>query len=99
MSDRPNLFTRPDTFLGTCQAVGDDLGFNANWLRMAIALPLLWMPVWSVVAYATLTLVVLASRLIFPAGDMVAVVEPAVAPDVANAVVDDEAPIELARAA
>lgn len=99
MSDRPNLFTRPDTFLGTCQAVGDDLGFNANWLRMAIALPLLWMPVWSVVAYATLTLVVLASRLIFPARDVAAVVEPVTAPDVANEVANDGAPMELARAA
>lgn len=94
MTDRPNLFTRPDTFLGTCQAVGDDLGFNADWLRVAIALPLLWMPLWSLGAYAALTLVVLASRLLFPVREAAAV-EAVAAPEVAN----DEAPVELARAA
>jgi len=66
MSDQPNLFFRSDTFLGTCQAIGDDLGFNADWLRVAVALPLLWMPLWSVGAYAVLTLLVLFSRLLFP---------------------------------
>jgi len=95
MSGSANLFTRPDTFLGTCQAVGDDLGFNPDLLRVAIALPLLWMPLWSVGAYAALTLVVVASRLIFPArrpSAPAAVVPPAVA--------NDEAPpVELARAA
>lgn len=91
-----NVFTRPDTFLGTCQAVGDDLGFHPDWLRVAIALPLLWMPIWSVGAYLGLTLVVVASRLIFPIRRTAAAAEVVALPEVAN---DEARPIELARAA
>ena len=30
-----SLIARDDTFLGVCQALGDDLGFNPLWLRLA----------------------------------------------------------------
>lgn len=66
MTARTSLFARPDTFLGVCEAVGEDLSFHANWLRLAVALPLLWAPLWSAIAYGTLAAVVLASRLLFP---------------------------------
>lgn len=61
-----NLFHRDDTFLGICQAIGDDFGFNPNWLRIALALPLLvnmWVPF---ALYAVLGVVVLISRMIAP---------------------------------
>lgn len=95
MSDSSNLFARPDTFLGVCQAVGDDLGFNPDWLRVVIALPLLWMPLWSAGAYVALTIVVVASRLLFPARRSPAP-ETIASPEIAN---DEAAPPELARAA
>jgi phage shock protein PspC (stress-responsive transcriptional regulator) len=62
-----NLIARDDTLLGVCQAIGDDLGFNPLWLRMALATGLLWNPTAMVAIYAGLGVIVLASRLIFPA--------------------------------
>ena len=60
------LLTRDDTFLGICEALGEDLGFNANILRVALAVSLLWNPLAVVGVYAALGLVVLVSRLLFP---------------------------------
>lgn len=64
---KPSLFARHDTFFGVCEALGQDFGFNANWLRLAVAAALLAFPLITVAAYLGLGLVVLASRLIFPA--------------------------------
>ena len=64
--DRSNVFTRDDTFFGVCQALGDDFRFNPNWLRLALALPLLWNPLVSFGAYAALAVLVLFSRLVVP---------------------------------
>ena len=61
------LVGRTDTFLGVCQAVGDDFGFNPNWLRVSLALPLLFNPVMSLAAYGALALAVIVSRLLVPA--------------------------------
>ena len=63
---QPNLFTRDDTFFGVCQALGDDFRFNPNWLRLALAVPLLWNPMVSFGAYAALAVLVLFSRLVVP---------------------------------
>lgn len=63
---RLNPLTRDDTFLGVCQAIGDDFGFNPIFLRLAFALPLLYAPVATLAAYFGLGLVVLASRLLSP---------------------------------
>ena len=60
------VFARPDTLLGVCQALGEDLGFNPNILRIVLALPLVWMPVPMFAAYLALGVLVLASRLLFP---------------------------------
>jgi phage shock protein PspC (stress-responsive transcriptional regulator) len=60
-----NLFLRNDTIFGTCQAIGDDFGFNANWLRLPLAAAIFASPVGAVVAYLVLSLIVLASRLVF----------------------------------
>ena len=66
MTDRPSLLTSDDTFFGVCQALGDDLGFSPDILRVALALGLFWNP-WAVAAaYACMAVLVLLSRLAFP---------------------------------
>ena len=57
---------RSHTILGVCEAIGEDFGFNPNWLRVPFAATVLLNPMWSVVGYLALGLVVLASRLLFP---------------------------------
>ncbi|MBB6427057.1 PspC domain-containing protein [Sphingopyxis sp. JAI128] len=66
-NETTNLFRRRDTFFGICEAVGQDFGFNPLWLRLAFIAPLFFFPVQTFMAYFALGLVVLASRLIFPA--------------------------------
>jgi phage shock protein PspC (stress-responsive transcriptional regulator) len=61
---QPNPFTRDDTMLGVCQAIGDDLGFNPAILRVAFAIPLLWNPMIAVGIYLGLGAAVLVSRLV-----------------------------------
>lgn len=65
---------RSDTFLGVCEAIGQDLGFNSNWLRALFAVLLLWNPEVIVGAYLGLGAVVAATRLLLPDS------RPAVAP-------------------
>ena len=64
---RTALPLRGDTLLGVCEAVGQDLGFNPSWLRIAFAALLLWNPEVVVVAYLGLGLVVALTRWFFPA--------------------------------
>jgi phage shock protein PspC (stress-responsive transcriptional regulator) len=66
--ENSNLFSRRDTFFGICEAVGQDFGFNPLYLRLAFIAPLFFFPVQSFAAYFGLGLIVLASRLLFPAG-------------------------------
>ena len=66
MAAKGNIFMRDDTFFGVCEAIGEDFGFNANWLRVALAGLLYWFPLGVVTAYAGMAVVVLASRLIAP---------------------------------
>ena len=61
-----NVLTRDDTFLGICEAIGEDFGFNANWLRLALGVGLLLNPMASIAAYACAGIVVGATRLIAP---------------------------------
>ena len=61
-----NVFARDDTFFGVCQALGEDLGFNPNYLRIAFALPLLYAPVATLTVYAALAAVVFLLRLTVP---------------------------------
>lgn len=61
-----NTLLRPNTLLGVCEAIGEDFGFNANWLRVAFALPMFAMPLVTVTVYLALGLVVLATRLAWP---------------------------------
>ena len=57
---------KPDNILGICEAVGNELGFNPTWLRLAFLPVLFFAPLVMVSAYLALGVVVLASRLIFP---------------------------------
>ena len=62
---------RNDTLLGVCEAIGQDFGINAVWLRLAFIAPLFFAPVLTISAYLGLGVVVAASRYFFPrkAGD------------------------------
>jgi len=64
MTNATPLPLRNDTILGVCEAIGQDFGFNANWLRLAFIAPLFVAPVASVGAYLGLGLVVAATRLL-----------------------------------
>lgn len=67
MQSNKAVFWRHDTFLGVCEAIGQDFGFNANWLRIIFSAALLFSPKVVLSIYLGLGLVVLASRLLFPA--------------------------------
>jgi phage shock protein C len=62
-----NIFIRNDTIFGTCQAIGDDFGFNPNWLRVPLATLVVVSPFGVIGAYLALSLLVLLSRTIFRA--------------------------------
>lgn len=57
---------RNDTILGICEALGQDFGFNANWLRVALCAALYFSPAAVIGTYLGLGVIVLASRLLFP---------------------------------
>ena len=65
-SENGNLFTRDDTMLGVCEGLGEDLGFNPNWLRAALGAGLIWNPVAMIGIYLGLGVVVLFTRLVMP---------------------------------
>lgn len=55
-----------DNLLGVCAAIGEDFGFDPNWLRIALGVGLLFDLEKVLIAYAVAGLIVLASRLLFP---------------------------------
>ena len=61
-----NLLLRNDTILGVCEAIGEDFGFNPNWLRIAFCAPIYWNPGMVLGVYLALGLVVAATRYAFP---------------------------------
>jgi phage shock protein PspC (stress-responsive transcriptional regulator) len=62
-----SLFNRPDTLFGVCEGVGQDFGFNPNYLRVALAVAMIWNPVAVIATYALLGIAVAVSRWIAPA--------------------------------
>ena len=84
MQTQTNLFARDDTFFGICQGLGDDLGFNPNWLRVALTLFLFFNPVAAIAAYFGAGIVVAVLRFLIPDP------RPAAAPQ-AEAAEEDEA--------
>lgn len=94
-NETTNLFRRRDTFFGICEAVGQDFGFNPLYLRLAFIAPLFFFPVQSFAAYFGLGIVVLASRLLFPA-QRAAVSQPAATAEPAARIEDKTEELALA---
>ncbi len=53
-----------DNLLGICHAIGEDFGFNPIFLRIPLAMGIIVSAKWTLIAYAAMGLVVLASRLL-----------------------------------
>ena len=86
-TDPTPLPLRPHNIFGVCEALGEDFGINPLWIRVPFAASVLVSPLWAVVAYLALGLVVLGSRLLFPARKSVKTVETHVA-SVANSEIE-----------
>ena len=65
-ASKPPVFARHDTFFGVCEALGQDLGFNANYLRIGFAVAILPAPVAVISVYVVLGILVALSRWLFP---------------------------------
>jgi len=63
-NEAASILHRSDTLLGVCQAIGEDVGFNPLWLRLALGVTVLFNLEAAVLAYLVMGVVVLASRLI-----------------------------------
>jgi phage shock protein PspC (stress-responsive transcriptional regulator) len=77
--ERTPLPLRSDTFLGVCEAIGQDLGINPNWIRVVFAPVILINPAAAIGAYLGLGAVVAGSRWLFPAKAKQTAVEAAAA--------------------
>ncbi|HEX8669021.1 MAG TPA: PspC domain-containing protein [Allosphingosinicella sp.] len=93
-ASQPSLIARDDTFLGICAALGEDFGFNPQYLRAALGVLLFVNPVAVLGGYAAAGVVVLISRLLAPNPRIAAVEEPAAAAPAAAAVEAAPEPIE-----
>jgi phage shock protein PspC (stress-responsive transcriptional regulator) len=58
---------RSHTIFGVCEGIGEDFGFNPTFLRIPLAASVIASPTWAVITYLVLGVIVLASRLLFPA--------------------------------
>ena len=65
-ANKTNLVLRNDTILGVCEAIGEDFGFHANWLRLVFAGLFYWFPLGVVGTYLGLGLIVAATRWFSP---------------------------------
>jgi len=81
---------RGDTFLGVCEAIGQDLGFHPNWLRIPFAALILWNPVVIVGLYLGLGAVVAAARWYFPAEQQQEAAKPSAAAQAEAAAANSE---------
>ena len=86
-----NLLTRPDTFFGVCEGLGQDLGVHPNLLRIAFAGSFFWSPYAAVAVYAALGALVALTRWLFPSPRAAA---PAEVPVAVQAPVETEATAE-----
>src|SRR5688500_11050130 len=97
MQDRqPNLFTREDTMFGVCQGLGEDLGLNPLWLRLALTGFLFLNPIAAIGTYVAAGAIVFGSRWLFPNAR---VASAAPAESTAPAAAEEMAEPELAQAA
>lgn len=63
---KANLFFRDDTIFGVCEGLGEEFGFNANFLRVPFAAGILWNPVAIVGIYLALGTALAFARWMYP---------------------------------
>lgn len=63
---RNNVALRNDTILGVCEALGRDLGFNPNFLRVPLAAGIIFAPLTMLGIYFALGAVAFVSRTFVP---------------------------------
>ncbi len=63
---KTSYFNRPDTMLGVCQAIGDDMGINPNWIRVAFAVAFFFYPWQAALAYVGLGALAALLRKVWP---------------------------------
>ena len=98
-TQHPPVLMRHDTFLGVCEALGQDFGFHPNYLRVMLSAAVLFNPIVAIASYCGAGLVVAASRYAFPprkANETTATPAVEAAPIQG---VNDQAIVELAKAA
>lgn len=66
MTSPRSIIARDDTLLGVCFALGEDFGFNPLWLRILLAVIVLWSLPAALGAYAALGVLVAVSRRLAP---------------------------------
>lgn len=64
--EQQNLFLRNDTIFGICEGIGQDFGFNANYLRVALCSLLYFNPIAVIGGYFALGAAVALSRWLYP---------------------------------
>jgi phage shock protein C len=62
----PMPLARDDTLFGVCQALGEDIGFNPFYLRLALGVALIWNPVLVIAGYLAAAFAIAVSRWIVP---------------------------------
>ena len=65
-TSQPSVFARDHTLFGVCEALGEDLGFNPVFLRIALAVGLFFSPVGAIAVYAGLGALVAFTRFVAP---------------------------------
>jgi phage shock protein C len=65
-TSQPSLIARDHTLFGVCEALGEDFGFNPVFLRVPLAVLLLWNPIAVIGAYAAAGAIVALSRWLSP---------------------------------
>jgi phage shock protein PspC (stress-responsive transcriptional regulator) len=100
----PSLTPRPETIFGICERIGEDFGFNAQYLRVGLAAMLFWSPTAALGTYVVAGVLVLLSRWLYP--DPAISAQPShdnagatAAQPVPGRGANDEQPAELAAAA
>ncbi len=66
MASLRSIIARDDTVLGICFAIAEDFGFNPFYLRVMLAVVVLWSLPAAIGAYAALGAVVAVSRWLAP---------------------------------
>ena len=66
MASTGSIIARDDTLLGVCFALGEDFGFNPLYLRIVLAMVVLWSLPTAIAVYAGLGLPVALSRWLAP---------------------------------